>query len=81
MVKGVTGLDLDQEELAAIAKSVTDNTRRFNLREGLTRQDDELPPRFTGEALADRQAADVGADELMLDEYYEERGWDKNGRL
>jgi aldehyde:ferredoxin oxidoreductase len=41
-----TGLDLDQKALKQLAARVTDLTRKFNIREGLTRVDDQLPDRL-----------------------------------
>jgi aldehyde:ferredoxin oxidoreductase len=55
-------------------------TRLFNVREGFSRKEDALPPRFyeprqdTGWTLA---KADF---EKMLDEYYSIRGWDHDGK-
>ena len=78
MVKGTTGLDL--QALRGVAAKVTDNTRRFNIREGLTAEDDRLPKRFhteelpeTGKIITEEQMSQ------MLEEYYLERGWDQAG--
>jgi aldehyde:ferredoxin oxidoreductase len=82
IVKGVTGLDLSIEEMQGIAKEVLDDTRRFNLREGLTRDDDRLPKRFVTEALPETGGRISAEDmETMLGEYYQARGWDPEGRL
>ena len=51
IIRTATGLDLDADRLRAIAAGVADDTRRFNLREGLTLADDRLPKRFHEEAL------------------------------
>ena len=81
MVKAVTGLELSEDEMRALARRVMDDTRRFNLREGLTPADDQLPPRFYSQALPEtgkvitRQQMDT-----MLAEYYRVRGWDELGR-
>ncbi len=81
MVKAVTGLDPGADGLRAIARSVTDDTRRFNLREGLTPEDDRLPRRFYQEALPeDGKIISREQMETMLSEYYAERGWDAEGR-
>lgn len=80
IVAAATGLELGVQGLRAIAARVTSDTRRFNLREGLTAADDQLPPRFTREALPESNG--VISDEemtLMLQEYYAERGWDRQG--
>lgn len=80
MIKGATGLELDVAGMRKIASSVTDDARRFNLREGLTRQDDLLPGRFhteplpeTGKVITEDQMAQ------MLKDYYRARGWNELG--
>jgi aldehyde:ferredoxin oxidoreductase len=54
--------------------------RQFNMRAGLTAKDDTLPERFLKEA-AKTGAAKGKVTELgkMLPEYYELRGWTKDG--
>ncbi len=81
MMKGVTGLDLDREGMRSIAGAISDDTRRFNIREGLTQEDDELPKRFHEEALPEKGKI-ITREEYgrLLKEYYEERGWDEMGR-
>ena len=51
MIKATTGLELDREAMKKIARNISNDTRRFNIREGLTRADDKLPKRFFTEAL------------------------------
>ncbi|MBU8909857.1 MAG: aldehyde ferredoxin oxidoreductase family protein [Desulfobacterales bacterium] len=74
-----TGLSLDQAELSLIAAKIKDNTRRFNLREGLTAKDDTLPPRFFEHKLEDGKG--ITQDELgtLVSDYYKIRGWDAKG--
>jgi aldehyde:ferredoxin oxidoreductase len=81
MVKAVTGLNLSDDDMRAIARHATDQIRRFNLQEGLTPADDKLPKRFytevlpeTGKIITEQQM------DLMLKEYYQVRGWDEEGR-
>ena len=81
IIKSLTGLDLDAQAMRAVAAGVADDTRRFNLREGLTPADDKLPRRFheevlpeTGKVITEAQMAQ------LLREYYEARGWDAMGR-
>lgn len=78
MIKGLTGLELDIAAMRKIAGSISNSIRNFNLREGLTPQDDRLPPRFhkeplpeTGEVISEQDM------ESMLKDYYEERGWNQ----
>jgi aldehyde:ferredoxin oxidoreductase len=51
MIKGITGLELGKNDMRSIASGITDNTRRFNVREGLTSKEDRLPKRFCSEVL------------------------------
>jgi len=74
-----TGLTYDQTMLTTIAAGIKDNTRRFNLREGLTSKDDTLPPRLFNDKLEGDKG--ITRDELqqLVSEYYKIRGWDANG--
>lgn len=58
--------------------------RLFNMREGFTRADDTLPDRFFAEELPEGSAKGHKIDrrdfEVMLDQYYAIRGWDRDGR-
>ncbi len=80
MIKGVTGLELDTDGMRKIAARVSDDIRRFNLREGLVPEDDHLPKRFYKEALpeTDRIISKETMNTLLKD-YYKARGWDENG--
>lgn len=80
MIKGVTGLELDRDSMRTIAREIMNNTRRFNLREGLTVADDKLPRRFYNEALPETGKV-ITEDEMdrLLADYYKARGWDETG--
>jgi aldehyde:ferredoxin oxidoreductase len=54
-------------------------TRRFNLREGLTPDQDRLPKRIHREALPTGQSITEEEMERMLKEYFQLRGWDAHG--
>ena len=81
IIKCTTGLELDEECMRDVARMVSDDTRRFNLREGWTPEDDKLPRRFHEDALPEtgKVLAPEGQ-EMMLKEYYKARGWDEKGR-
>jgi aldehyde:ferredoxin oxidoreductase len=81
IIKRTTGLDLDKQAMRSISASIMDDTRRFNLREGLTPADDHLPQRFYSEALPDGQKiiTKVQMEQLLCD-YYSARGWDDTGK-
>ncbi|MDQ7783112.1 MAG: aldehyde ferredoxin oxidoreductase family protein [Desulfomonilaceae bacterium] len=81
IVRAITGMNLDTARMRALAAGVTDETRRFNLREGLTPEDDRLPKRFHEEALPETGKS-ISRDDMdtLLREYYRARGWDEEGR-
>lgn len=75
-----TGLQLDKSGLQRVARTVTDQVRRFNLREGLTAAHDWLPDRFFDEPLPETGAV-LHREELerMRSDYYRLRGWTAEG--
>jgi aldehyde:ferredoxin oxidoreductase len=80
----VTGVDVSAEELGAAAERINTLARLINLREGLSRKDDTLPWKVMNEPIPDDgpvKGAVVTRDELdlMLDDYYEVRGWNLEG--
>ena len=81
VIKGVTGLEMDRDRMRSIAGAITDNTRRFNIREGLTPEEDHLPERFHTEALPETGKV-ITREQMkqLLADYYEVRGWDTEGR-
>lgn len=78
--EATTGLKLSREDLKAICSTIMDATRKFNLREGLTREDDNLPPRFYTEPIGNNKVVKREEYQLMLSRYYQLRGWDEEGR-
>jgi aldehyde:ferredoxin oxidoreductase len=80
----VTGVDVSAEELSTAAERINTLARLINLREGLTRKDDTLPWKVMNVPIPDDgpvKGAIVTQDELdlMLDDYYESRGWTLEG--
>jgi aldehyde:ferredoxin oxidoreductase len=72
------------EELAVAAERINTLARLINLREGLSRKDDTLPWKVMNEPIPDdgpAKGAVVTQDELdlMLDDYYDVRGWTLEG--
>lgn len=84
MLKFTTGIDFDKAELVKIAERIHNLERAFNIREGFSRKDDVLPKRFLKEAIPEGPAIGVKLSEETLNttinEYYEARGWDKEGK-
>jgi aldehyde:ferredoxin oxidoreductase len=87
----VTGIDLKPEDLLAASDRCANLLKLFNIGQGATRKDDYLPERYYTEPfyllgeetwLKDYyNTRKLTRDDIekLLDDYYEERGWDKNG--
>jgi aldehyde:ferredoxin oxidoreductase len=72
----VTGLQLTPYEMREAGARIVTIERMFGVREGITRADDTLPSRFTKPLKEGDSRGHVVNLDLMLDEYYSERGWD-----
>ena len=79
IITGITGLRLTKDGMRSIASSITDNTRRFNIREGLTSKDNHLPRRFHSQALKESGKAISKKMEILLQEYFQTRCWNERG--
>ena len=81
----ITGWNMKVEDLMTVGERMNNLCRCFNAREGITRRDDYLPPRFTEDTLPDgpSKGQRIPKEELeeMLDNYYDLRGWDKKTGL
>jgi aldehyde:ferredoxin oxidoreductase len=80
----VTGYEITPEELKKAGERIQNVARLFNIREGLGRKDDNLPYKVMHEPIPDEgpsKGAFVTQAELdlLLDDYYESRGWTKEG--
>jgi len=77
VLSAVTGLELKAEDALLIGERIVNVERAFNVREGITRKDDNLPERFTKEPMPSGPSkGHVCNLEPMLDDYYKLRGWD-----
>jgi aldehyde:ferredoxin oxidoreductase len=80
-----TGLQFSPEEIWDIADRAYTVERLFNIREGLTRQDDWLVDRYFDEPtpiglpIVRGKTLDRGKVNGMLDEYYELHNWGQDG--
>jgi len=85
LLRSVTGWDLDEDELRAVARRIVRAKRAFNLREGATAADDRLPARMlaTPLELGSGRTATLTAERLqaMVAGYYEARGLTADGRV
>jgi aldehyde:ferredoxin oxidoreductase len=76
----VTGWGYSNEESMNMADRIYTLERLFNVREGFSKEDDTLPWRCLNEPMPDGPAkGNTVPLEQMLEEYYKERGWNKNG--
>jgi aldehyde:ferredoxin oxidoreductase len=80
----VTGYDMTPEELKKAGERINTIGRLFNIREGLGRKDDTLPWKVMNEPITDEGPVKGGVVtqaelDLLLDDYYESRGWTLQG--
>ena len=80
MLRGTTGFEFTDEEMLLAGERIWNLEKMFNLEAGLTREDDLLPPRLLNEPVTSGPSkGKVTELEVMLDEYYQVRGWDEYG--
>lgn len=76
-----TGTPMDAGDLEMAAERIHDLERAFAVREGMTRQDDHIHGKIMKEPIQTGsykgEMIDPQKFEVMLDEYYELRGWHK----
>lgn len=79
----ITGIEMTPEELRAAGERINNLGRVFNVREGFTRKDDHLPPKVMStpipEGVAKGSVVTQKELDLLLEDYYEARGWTKDG--
>jgi len=84
LYNAVTGIEMTPEELQKAGERINNLGRLFNIREGLTRKDDTMPWKVMNVPIPDEGVAKgsfVSQEDLdlLLDDYYEVRGWTKDG--
>jgi len=85
MIRLNTGLEFTAEDLWNIANRCYTIERLFNLREGMTRDDDWLPDRYFDEPtklglpVARDKCIDRDRFKAMIDEYYQLHEWNEEG--
>ena len=72
------GLDTEGD-LETVGERIWTLTRLFNVREGVSRADDELPPALRAAPNGPGEGVDPGRFDAMLDAYYGIRGWGPDG--
>ena len=78
LVRAATGWDLDQQELRAVVSRGLSMARLFNLREGMSTEDDRLPQRLHEPMLkgplSDKTISHEDVRSIVQD-YYRQQGW------
>lgn len=80
MLAAGSGLPVTGRDILTIGERIWNLERLFNNREGLTTDDDQLPPRFFTPLPEGNSRNRVVHLDQMLTEYYRLRGWDADGR-
>ncbi|MCD6346494.1 MAG: aldehyde ferredoxin oxidoreductase family protein [Bacteroidales bacterium] len=79
-IKCVVGWDMSLDELMQAGERIFNLKRMYNNRCGISRKDDTLPRRILEEPRNDTGTGDnLPQLEIMLEEYYQCRGWDSEG--
>ena len=87
LYSSATGIDVTADDMKKAAERIWNLFKAINVREGFSRKDDRFPPRWLepmkgpdGEDIpvttCEGRPVSVDTFNRMLDEYYEERGWD-----
>lgn len=77
LYNAASGRNLELKDLLQAAERVTNLERLFNAREGFNRSHDTLPERLKTEPAPDGPGkGQVVNEDVMLDEYYAQAGWD-----
>ncbi len=84
LYNAVTGLEMTDEDLRKAGERINNLGRLINIREGLTRKDDHLPWKVMNVPIPDEgpsKGSFVSQEDLdlLLDDYYEVRGWTTEG--
>jgi len=76
-----TGIEMSSEDLLKAGERIWNIQRLFNMREGASRKDDMPPYRMLNDPLVvgDKKFPPLNEADIntLLDEYYDESGWDK----
>jgi aldehyde:ferredoxin oxidoreductase len=79
----VTGIPMTSDEMKKAGERISNLARLFNIREGMTRKDDSLPERVMTDPIpsgVSKGSVTTQQDlDIMLDGYYDARGWTELG--
>ena len=81
LISKLMGYEYSATDFRKSGERIYNLERVYNVREGFTRADDTLPPRLLEEPMPEGPAKGQTVNLApMLDKYYENRGWDNNGK-
>lgn len=81
LISKLMGYDYTATDFRRTGERIYNLERAYLVREGFSRKDDTLPPRLLEEPLPEGPAEGHTVNlDVMLDAYYEFRGWDKDGK-
>ncbi|MBC2716640.1 MAG: aldehyde ferredoxin oxidoreductase family protein [Desulfobacteraceae bacterium] len=79
LLTAITGIEWDADKFIEAGERVFNLEKMFNLREGFTREDDQLPDRFFAEpfTMGPEKGARLDRQEFteLMDKFYAERNW------
>ena len=78
-ISSATGIEFTEEEMLKTGERIVNVQKALNSRQGLTRKDDNfsVPEKFTKEPIKEGLYKDSVVElDMMLDDYYQARGWD-----
>jgi aldehyde:ferredoxin oxidoreductase len=80
LIRVLTGLDLDKEQLLLIGERIVNMEKLFNLRFGATSDMDTLPDKFLQEPIGEGPSTGAKVDlKPMVQDFYRSMGWDERG--
>ncbi|MBI4283136.1 MAG: aldehyde ferredoxin oxidoreductase family protein [Chloroflexi bacterium] len=81
LVSTATGVEMSGDDAMKIGERIWNVEKAFNIREGMGRKDDTLPMPFFVEKETPWGSEGISQAKFqtMLDEYYQYRGWDREG--
>lgn len=83
LLRAITGMEWTPDSVYEVGERINNVARAFNTLAGFTRADDDLPERLKTEAIQEGpckgQSIPQEDLDLMIDEFYEARGWAPDG--
>ncbi|UNC91551.1 aldehyde ferredoxin oxidoreductase family protein [Candidatus Contubernalis alkaliaceticus] len=83
LLEAISGLKFTAEDVQTVGERLNNVAKVYNTAAGLTRQDDNFPERIMNEPLKDGNSKGECISQenldIMLNEYYEARGWTNEG--